>query len=89
MVRMVFEPAAEEELARLQHDRGQRVLYERVNDALDWLEDDPADPRVRRRQYQDPKLWGIVVRAPDEDWLILWDLAEGDLITIFYIGPDL
>ena len=88
MNRLVFEIPAEEALARLGRDDAQKLLYDRVNDALDLLEDDPSDGRVRRRQYRDPKMWGIVVRGRDEDWLILWDQVD-DLVTVLYIGPDL
>jgi hypothetical protein len=88
MIRMLFAAPAEAVLARLQQDATQQVLYGRVCDVLDWIEDDPTDERVRLRRYRDPMMWGVVVRGPDADWLILWDQTD-DLITILYIGPDL
>jgi len=63
---------------------------------LDVLEHDPLDPRVRRRclraeavagtQLTGP-LWGFTVRGPDQDYLVLWELAA-DGADVRYIGLD-
>lgn len=88
MARLVFTEEADHSLAALLADGSRRLLYDRVNDALDRLEDDPHDARGRRRRYADPPLWGVLVNAADDRWLILWDLAD-DVVTVFFIGPDL
>ncbi|MDQ1294007.1 MAG: hypothetical protein QG608_1890 [Actinomycetota bacterium] len=63
-------------------------MYERINDRLDWLEDDHKDPRVRRHRLHCPKLWLIRVPAPDsDDYAILWE-TDGETTVVHYIGPD-
>ena len=88
MAELLFSPESDRQLTALATDASRTWLYERINDVLDTIEDDPRDPRVRRRRYQDPPLWGIVVPAEGSDWLILW--SETNLGPIVhYIGEDL
>ncbi|MCY3926225.1 MAG: hypothetical protein OXG52_12100 [bacterium] len=90
MAELLFSPESDRQLTVLAADTGRTWLYERVNDALDAIEDDPdpGDARLRRRRYHYPPLWGIVVPAEAVDWLILW--SETDLGPIVhYIGKDL
>ncbi len=88
MAELLFSPESDRQLTVLAADAGRTWLYERINDVLDAIEDDPSDARVRRRRYQDPPIWGIVVPAEGSDWLILW--SETDLGPIVhYIGEDL
>ncbi len=80
---------AEAALSTLQTDSRSEQLYERVNDVLDQIEDDPSAHAVRRRQYRDPPLWGVPVHGSGEDWLVLWHEDEPGTISVYYIGPDL
>lgn len=90
MAELLFSAEADRQLRVLAADQTRERLYDRINDALDAIEDDPRDPQVRRRRYQSPPVWGVVVRAEgmNEDWLILWSETDrGPLVH--YIGEDL
>lgn len=90
MAELLFSVEADRQLRVLAADQTRERLYDRINDALDAIEDDPRDPHVRRRRYQSPPVWGVLVRAEgmDEDWLILWSETDrGPLVH--YIGEDL
>ena len=90
MARLLFNVNADRRLTALAADPAHERLYNQVNDVLDLIEDDPSDPRVRRRRYQSPPIWGVVVPAADapRDWLILWsETSRGPLVH--YIGEDL
>ena len=64
------------------------VLVDRTNELLDVLENDPGDPRVRRRRFTDPPSWCFTVRGATEDLVVLWSPdSEGDPVVI-YIGPS-
>ncbi|GAA3441906.1 hypothetical protein [Planomonospora venezuelensis] len=60
-----------------------------IDDALDLLEEDPGDARVRRRSFRDG-LWGIPVRDRIDDWLIVWEFHDTmpDAVVIRYLGTD-
>lgn len=90
MAELFFSVEADRQLTALAADPTRDLLYDRINDALDAIEDDPSDARVRRRRYRSPPVWGVVVRAEgmDEDWLILWSETDGDPL-VHYIGEDL
>jgi hypothetical protein len=46
---------------------------------------DPGSRTARRRAYQGG---GWRVDVPGEDWMILWDVDDGE-VAIRYIGPAL
>lgn len=90
MARLLFNVNADRQLTALAADPARERLYNQVNDVLDLIEDDPGNPRIRRRRYQSPPIWGVVVTAADttRDWLILWsETSRGPLVH--YIGEDL
>ena len=80
-----LDPAAEAELDRLDK-AGHEVLLERLEDALDELAADPGGRSSRRRAFRGGT-FGITVRDPDRDWLIVWEPAEA-VTAVLYIGPD-
>ena len=90
MASLRFSVDADQRLTALAADVGRQELYNHVNDVLDLIEDDPGNSRLRRRRYQQPFIWGVVVSSRDaeSDWLILWSESErGPLVH--YIGEDL
>lgn len=88
MAELLFSPSSDEQLTLLGADTTRRQLYERVNDVLDAIEDDPSNQSVRQRRYQRPPIWGVTLLGLGEVWLILWsETDKGPLIH--YIGKDL
>ena len=90
MANLLFSPDADRQLSAVAADPALEHLYHRINDVLDLIEDNPDDYRVRRRRYQRPPIWGVVVPTKDthRDWLILWSETDrGPLIH--YVGEDL
>lgn len=83
-----FSLLADAQLTTLKADPSLQQLYDRVNDALDAVEDNPSDPLVRRLRYQSPPIWGIPVYGSVEDWLILWSESESGSL-VHYIGEPL
>jgi hypothetical protein len=47
-------------------------LADAVEEALDWIEADPVDPRATRRRFSNG-IWVIAVRRGDQAWTILWE----------------
>ena len=87
MSELLFSPDADRQLTALDHDATRGALWERVNDALDAIEADPAAAAVRRRRYQSPPVWGTPVHSAGDDWLILWaETDRGPLVL--YVGED-
>jgi hypothetical protein len=86
---LLFEEHADAALSALEADPTRAGLLRRINELLDLLEADPGDDRVRRRRYQIIDAWGIPVSADREDWLILWDFHDHNVVAIRYLGPDL
>lgn len=82
-----FDPEADAQLGKLQDTPQLSELWERVNNVLDGIEDNPTDSQYRRRRYQTPPIWGVPVHGSGKDWLILWSETEGGLL-IHYIGPE-
>lgn len=87
MATLVFSPEADDELTRLENDPGQDHLVARIHTALDVLEADPGDVRNRRRRFNTIGVWGIAIVAGDEEWLILWEPADGDDVVVHHIIP--
>lgn len=90
MASLLFSMDADRRLTALAADSGRQELYNRINDVLDLIEDHPGSPWLRRRRYQHPPVWGVLVRSGDteNDWLILWSETErGPLVH--YVGEDL
>ena len=85
---LLFNLDADRQLARLQVDTRRGQLYDRINDVLDAIEDDPGDPLVRPRRYRSPPIWGVPVHGSGEDWLVLWSENEAGSL-VHYIGEDL
>ena len=71
-------------------DASRQQLYERINDALDALEDNPNQAMVRQRRFEtalSSLAWTIRVHGSGIDYVILWSpIDEGTLVR--YIGPD-
>jgi hypothetical protein len=87
MAELVFDPDADAALSRL--EAAGSLLLQRVNQVLDWLEADPAEPRVRRVRFHRPALWCVTVAAGDEEWAVLWEphATEADVVVVRYLGP--
>jgi hypothetical protein len=83
--RLAFEPTARETHLALRKDP-ESALYRAVKDVLTELLDNPASRRLRRLRYR-PDTWGVPVRVGDVRWLVLWRLADHELIEIHYVGP--
>ncbi|MFC0865391.1 hypothetical protein ACFHYQ_24155 [Sphaerimonospora cavernae] len=89
MVEIAFDPQPHEAYNSLEKSATGAHLLDAIDEALDLLEADPGDSRVRRRSFKDG-LWGIPLRDRTEDWLIIWecDTSEPDVIVIRYLGAD-
>ena len=88
MAELLFSPDADQQLTLLESDTTRRHLYERVNDVLDAIEDDPSNPSVRQRRYQSPPVWGVTVEGSGDAWLVLWSESDKGAL-VHYIGEDL
>jgi hypothetical protein len=88
MARAEFDPPAQLAYEALEK-AGAEQLLDAISDALDMLEEDPGDARVRRRSFGSG-LWGIPVRDRTDDWLIVWehDPEDDDLVVVRYLGAD-
>jgi hypothetical protein len=84
---LVFSPEADQVLSRLEADEIQRGCAARLNSALDLLEADPGDVRNRRRRFNTIGLWGIGVVCGDEEWLILWEPGDDDVVIVHHVIP--
>lgn len=85
-----YDAEAAAALDRLVNDAARRTLWERVNDGLDLLENDPGDARVRRHRFADPPLWAFTIAGDDEEWVILWqpDPDSADAVIVEYLGSS-
>lgn len=88
MGELLFSVEADRQLTMLQADTARGQLYDRVNDALDAIEDDPGSFDVRRRRYASPPVWGVPIHGSGEHWLVLWSETEAGPL-IHYLGEDL
>lgn len=88
MGELLFSADADRQLTMLQADLSRRQLYERINDVLDAIEDDPGSREVRLRRYSSPPVWGVPVHGSGEDWLVICsETGRGPLVH--YLGEDL
>ena len=85
---LLFSIEADQQLTMLQADPVRSQLYDRINDVLDAIEDDPGSVEVRRRRYDSPPVWGVPVRGSGEHWLVLWSKTQAGPL-IHYLGKDL
>lgn len=87
MAELLFSPEADEVLTRLEADERQSRCAARINSALDLLEADPGAARSRRRRFNTIGLWGIAVVCDEEEWLILWEPQDDDVVIVHHIVP--
>lgn len=64
-------------------------LLRAIDDAINLLATEPGSAAARRRSFQGAG-FGMTVRTPHENWLIVWepDPADPAIIRVRYIGPD-
>ena len=64
-------------------------LAERLDEALDWIEETPVNVRAKRRAFTGDR-FGIEVHRGDEDWLIIWceNKTDPDSPRVLYLGPS-
>lgn len=46
-----------------------------IEDALDWIEAEPVDPRAKRRRFSNG-MWAISVHGAGEEWLVIWEESD-------------
>lgn len=87
MAELAFSPEADDLLTSMEDDPARRPCAGRLNSALDALEADPGDVRNRRRCFHTIGQWGIAVVCGEEEWLILWEPLEVDVVVVHHIVP--
>lgn len=91
VVRWKTEPLAEFDALRMSPSRAR--LFERVNELIKILEENPLDHRVRRKQYKGPEgwVWCLIVVAGNEEWMLVWGYTEGvpEVRTLMPTRPGL
>ena len=85
---LLFGVEADRQLTMLQADPSRTQLYQRVNDVLDAIEDNPGGREARQRRYASPPVWGVPVHGSGEDWLILWSETDAGPL-VHFLGEDL
>lgn len=83
-LRLDPDPAAE--LDRL-WDTAPRVAAV-LEEVLDWIEDEPVDPRAKRRRFSNG-MWAVVRTAERDEWLILWEEMDDQVRYVRYLGHSL
>lgn len=87
---ILYDPPAAAAVLALLDDLNRKALADRVHSALTALNHDPRQERFGRRSFAPVVDWGFVVRARDDELLILWDWdAEAEAPRVRYVGPDL
>jgi len=88
MPELWLDPAADRILDALAADATRRRLAERIEAVLDALERDPGRAELRRHRFM-IGLWGVVVAADGDEWVVLWESHPtiDDAIIIHYVGP--
>ncbi len=80
---VLLDPHPEDTLTSL-HLSHPRVA-DAVEDALDWVEADPPDPRAKRRRFTNG-MWAITVHAVGQDSLVIWDEPTANRPVVRHIG---
>jgi hypothetical protein len=80
---VLLDPHPEDTLTslHLSHPR----IADAVEDALDWVEADPPDPRAKRRRFTNG-MWAITVHAVGQEWLVIWDEPTANRPVVRHIG---
>ena len=91
MAGVFYSEAADAALNALEADAALAGLRSAVENVLATIEAAPSDRSVRQRGYtvDGMHLFGVPVRTRDHDWLVLWEPAGDDTVTIHYVGADL
>lgn len=63
------------------------LVAQAVEDALDWIEQDPPDPRAKRRRFTNG-MWAITRLVGDEEWLVVWEEPEPGHAVVRHIGES-
>jgi hypothetical protein len=58
-----------------------------IEDALDWIESDPPEPRAKRRRFSNG-MWATTVFAEGSQWLIIWEEPEPSRPVVRHIGES-
>lgn len=87
MATLAFSPEADDLLTRMEADPSQQRCAARLNSALDLLEAEPGDARNRRRRFNTMGVWGIAVVCGDDEWLILWEPLDDEVVMVHHIVP--
>lgn len=56
-----------------------------IEQILDWIEDEPTDPRAKRRRFSNG-MWAVVRPAADSEWLVLWEDDPPGQPVVRFIG---
>lgn len=88
MPELWLDPDVDALLTELGSDPTRAALLARLDDVLDSLADDPGRAELRRHRFQ-IGVWGVVVRADDEEWVVLWEPHPSidDAVIVQYVGP--
>jgi len=88
MPELWFDASADRALRSLDRDPSRRALAARIDEVLDALERDPGRAELRRHRFM-IGLWGVIVGADGEQWIVLWEPhpTTDDAIAVQYIGP--
>ena len=62
-------------------------LGERLDEAIDWIEDDPPDVRSKRRAWAGGR-FGIDVHGGGEDYLIVWEDTRPHPRVLYVADPS-
>lgn len=76
MAELLWGPEASATFGELDATPAKAKLVDRLNEALDMLEENPGDAVCRRHRFQNIGVWGISAVAAGEEWMILWEPAE-------------
>ena len=88
-VKVQYTPEAIATLRKLQ-TTNPRMFSAGIAD-LDSFEAESGLTRWRRRGYAGvtPRAYGFEIRGPVDDQLVLWQQADVETITVWYIGPTI